>query len=127
MPRMKRKSRVVEYAEQRMATIQTIVSGSQSAVSASKEDLDINALQNAIAEVRATLNKYNAALSTVDQLSEELTAQERSLVVRNDRILSAINVKFGRDSVEYRQVRSVRLYNSKRRTTPSPEAVPASV
>jgi hypothetical protein len=123
MPRRKRGSRVVEYAEQRLATLQSI----RSATEANTEDLDLKDLKVAIDEIRALLNQYNGALSIVDQLSAQLKALERALVIRNDRLLSAVNVKYGRDSTEYRQVRSIRLNPPKRRAPDSAEVAAAVV
>jgi hypothetical protein len=121
MPRQKRGSKVLEYSEQRITVLKSI------AMPELDGELSVPVLLKSIEQTRAKLNEYNATLSIVDQLSLEVREMERSLVTLNDRMLSSVAAKYGRDSAEYARVGSIRR-KAKRRVTPvaQPEAVAAN-
>jgi len=83
-------------------------------VSSIQEDLDLgNGLDLAtywaeIAKVRDLQKRYNARLSTVDQLYNDLQAEEKVLMEMSDHMLSGVKVKFGCDSNEYEMAGGVR-------------------
>lgn len=68
----------------------------------------------AINALRAKQQQYNALLSRVDQLYNELLADERSLGEMSEHMLSGVKVKFGRDSAEYEMAGGVRRSERKR-------------
>lgn len=109
--RMKRNSVVLKKAEQRASAIFSI-----------QEDLDLgngltlDAYWTLIAAVREKQKRYNALLSSVDQLYNELKAEEKSLMERSEHMLSGVKVKFGRDSYEYEMAGGVRRSERKRPT-----------
>jgi hypothetical protein len=117
MPRQKRKSRIVEYSEQRLAVMESIN------IPQWENDLSIPIIQNSIDKTRTKLKEYNAALSIVDQLSGEVNELEKSLIALNDRMLSSIAVRYGHTSAEYKRVRSIRRNPTKKKATPPAEAV----
>jgi hypothetical protein len=68
----------------------------------------------AINGLRAKQQEYNMLLSKVDNLYNELLADERALGEMSDHMLSGVKVKFGRDSVEYEMAGGVRRSERKR-------------
>jgi hypothetical protein len=68
----------------------------------------------AINALRVKQQQYNALLSRVDQLYNELLADERALGEMSEHMLSGVKVKFGRDSVEYEMAGGVRRSERKR-------------
>ena len=107
--RLKRTSAALEKAEKRAAAIFSI-----------QKDLDLgNGLKLddyyvLIASVREKQKHYNALLSTLDQLYNELKAEERALMAMSEHMLSGVKVKFGRDSYEYEMAGGVRRSERKR-------------
>ena len=107
--RMKRMSNALEKAEKRAESLSSI-----------EEDLDLgNGLTlesywEEIAKVRDLQKRYNAGLSGVDQAYNELQAEEKILLEMTDHMLSAVKVKFGRDSYEYEMAGGVRHSERKR-------------
>jgi hypothetical protein len=76
--------------------------------------LTLDAYWEEIAKVRDLQKRYNAGLSTVDQAYSELQAEEKVLMEMTDHMLSAVKVKFGRDSYEYEMAGGVRHSERKR-------------
>lgn len=68
----------------------------------------------AINELRAKQQKYNVLLSNVDNLYNEMLADERALGEMSEHMLSGVKVKFGRDSFEYEMAGGVRHSERKR-------------
>ena len=68
----------------------------------------------AINGLRAKQQEYNMLLSKVDNLYNELLADERALGEMSDHMLSGVKVKFGRGSVEYEMAGGVRRSERKR-------------
>ena len=70
------------------------------------------AYQTAIAAIAAPdtgkLAVYNAALSTLDAQLNDLQAAETALNILSERMLSAVGVKYGKDSNEYEQAGGTR-------------------
>lgn len=107
--RKKRNSVVLEKAEQRA-----------SAMSSIRADLDMgNGLSlesywEAISDMREKQQQYNALLSSVDQLYNQLQDEERSLREMSEHMLSGVKAIFGRDSYEYEMAGGVRHSERKR-------------
>lgn len=76
--------------------------------------LTLDTYWQAINELREKQQQYNALLSTVDQLYNELLADERALGEMSEHMLSGVKVKFGRDSAEYEMAGGVRRSERKR-------------
>lgn len=107
--RRKRLSATLERAEVRAASIDSIEA---------KLDLGnghtLEMYWQTINELRAKQQKYNALLSSVDKLYNELLADERTLGEMSEYMLSGVKVKFGHDSYEYEMVGEVRRTERKR-------------
>lgn len=83
------------------------------------------AYQAAIADIAAPdtgkLAVYNAALSTLDGLLNELQAAEKELNTLSDTMLAAVGVKYGKDSSEYEMAGGTRTSEraaAKKKTAP---------
>ena len=81
--------------------------------------------QAAIADIAAPetgkLAVYNAALSTLDGKLNELEAAEKALNTLSEKMLSAVGVKYGKDSDEYEQAGGTRTSErapAKKKTAP---------
>ena len=109
MSRRKRTSLSLQKAERRASAMDSI-----------KPDLDLgNGLTletywETINALREKQHRYNALLSTVDQLYNELLAEEKLMGEMSEHMLSGVKVKFGRDSHEYEMAGGVRRSERKR-------------
>ncbi|NJL38099.1 MAG: hypothetical protein HC899_16180 [Leptolyngbyaceae cyanobacterium SM1_4_3] len=103
MARRKRSSLTLERAERRAAGMRSI-----------QADLDlgngmtVEAYTTAVEAMRDTQNKYNTLLSSVDQAYNDMLAMEKDLAELSERMLSAVSVKYGRNSTEYEMAGGVR-------------------
>jgi len=103
MARRKRSSLTLERAERRAAGMRSI-----------QADLDlgngmtVEAYTAAVEAMRNTQNKYNTLLSSVDQAYNDMLAMEKNLAELSERMLSAVGVKYGRNSTEYEMAGGVR-------------------
>ncbi|MBD2109834.1 hypothetical protein [Nodosilinea sp. FACHB-13] len=68
----------------------------------------------AINAMRAKQQKYNALLSNVNSLYNELLAEERTLGEMSEHMLSGVKVKFSRNSHEYEMAGGERRSDRKR-------------
>jgi len=107
--RRKRLSVKLEKAEVRAASMDSI-----------DQKLDLGNGQTlemyweAINALRVKQQEYNTLLSKVDNLYNELLAEERALGEMSEHMLSGVKVKFGRDSYEYEMAGGVRRSDRKR-------------
>jgi hypothetical protein len=116
--RKKRNSIVLEKAEQRASAMNSIQL---------KLDLGngftLESYWSSITDLREKQQRYNALLSTVDQLYSQIQDDERALGEMSEHMLSGVKAKFGRDSHEYEMAGGVRSSERKRqlrKTTPTP-------
>lgn len=85
-----------------------------------KEDLDFgdglsfDAFKALANEVREKQQQYNALLSEVDGIYNELLQIENELTEMSDHLLSSIKGRFGRNSSQYEKAGGVRLSERKR-------------
>ncbi|MBE9155759.1 hypothetical protein IQ265_02775 [Nodosilinea sp. LEGE 06152] len=109
MSRRKRLSGILEKAELRATSMVSI-----------EPELDLGngrtleMYWEAINGLRAKQQKYNTLLSSVDNLYNEMLAEERALGEMSEHMLSGVKVKFGRDSYEYEMAGGVRRSERKR-------------
>jgi hypothetical protein len=96
MARLKRGSRILNKAEQRLASIQAIdpnlILGT---------NLSIETYTQEIKATYELLNAYNQTLSTIDALYSRLQAAERRLANHSEKMLLGVAHVFGKDSMEY--------------------------
>lgn len=96
MPRLKRGSAVLETARNRLAGLKTItpLPNFGPALGLEQYEQEINAYGE-------SLDKYNATLSLLDSLQNNLIEQEAGLREKNRRMLAAAGAHYGPDSSEY--------------------------
>lgn len=110
MTRKKRKSSsVLDKAEVRASAMESIQSDLDLG-----NGLTLEAYRSAINNVREKQNQYNKTLSSLDSLYSELLFDEGQLGEMSDHMLSAVKVKFGRNSYEYEMAGGVRRSERKR-------------
>jgi hypothetical protein len=110
MSRLKRTSPIVREAEIRYASLKAIDPDLDFSHGLSIADYraHINALQ-------AELSTYNAKLSELDGLLNNIQAGEKALRAYSSRMLAAVAAYYGRDSNEYEQAGGTRTSERARR------------
>lgn len=96
MPYAKRSSKVLEKAERRMSSIMSI-----DAALDFGSGLTLQTYSSNIETVRQKLAAYNTILSNLTQLYNEMLESEQQLADLNERMLTGIVTKYGRNSTEY--------------------------
>ena len=109
MSRRKRTSAILQRAELRASSMVSIEPELDLG-----NDLTLKTYREAINELREKQKQYDALLSNVDNLYNELLADERSLGEMSEHMLSGVKVKFGRDSAEYEMAGGVKRSERKR-------------
>ncbi len=71
--------------------------------------------------LRSKLANYNTALSTIDDLYNECIAQIDVVRDWNDRVLTGVATKFGKNSSQYEMAGGVKKNERKKQTTKSKE------
>ncbi|MDT5060489.1 MAG: hypothetical protein QOH63_948 [Acidobacteriota bacterium] len=111
MARAKRSSSVLEAARQRLAGIKAITPAPNFG-----PGLQVADYEQEINDFSAKIDKYNGMLSTLDDLQNEIEADEGNLRSKSARMLSATEAQYGPDSSEYEQVGGTRRSERKRST-----------
>jgi hypothetical protein len=96
MPRRKRNSSVLERAERRFESLQSIdtfldLGGG----------LSLDAYATTINDLRSKLAVYNTALSTIDKMADEVNSAEQLVLELSEKMLLGIGSRYGRTSQEY--------------------------
>jgi uncharacterized protein YukE len=76
--------------------------------------LTLQAFNQQVASLQAKLDEYNTALSRVDELGNQVKAQEKKVQDLNERMLAGVAAKYGRDSDEYEKAGGTRKSERKR-------------
>jgi hypothetical protein len=76
--------------------------------------LSVDSYEQHILAFAARIAEYNGMLSRLDQLLNDLQADERELRTENARMLAGIGAQFGPDSSEYEQAGGTRQSERKR-------------
>ena len=98
MGRRKTSSKAYENAIRRMAAVQSIDPNFDLG-----NNLTYDEYQNLISNVKLALDNYNTTLSLVDEKFNTLKALEARLRDMNERILTGVASKYGKNSSEYEQ------------------------
>jgi hypothetical protein len=117
MARLKRKSTVLETARQRLAGIKSITPAPDFG-----PNLQINDYEQEINAFSVKVDRYNGMISALDDLQNQLQADESSLREKNARMLAAAQARYGSDSSEYEQAGGTRKSERKRSAKKSPSA-----
>jgi hypothetical protein len=111
MARQKRGSQVLVQAEQRAAGLTTIDPNLTLS-----DELTLPNYSALIQKLRTQIDKYNATLSTLDELTRDIKATETLLRDRSERMLAGVAAKYGRNSNEYGKAGGT-LKSERRRST----------
>ena len=114
MAHRKRSSRVLERAERRAASLQSI-----SPTLDLNSGLTLAAYQAAIQDIRSQLLAYNTALSAIDKARDDINQAERSLRDLSEHMLMGVAVKYGKSSQEYLMAGGVRKGTTQRQSSNS--------
>ncbi|MBD2260600.1 hypothetical protein [Pseudanabaena sp. FACHB-2040] len=109
MTRRKRSSLLLEKAERRASGMRSIDASLDLG-----NGMTLKSYQAALDSLRERQNRYNTLLSSIDQIYNELLEEERSLGELSENMLSAVKVKFGRNSTEYEMAGGVRRSERRR-------------
>lgn len=114
MARIKKSSKILEESNARLAGIKSI-----------NPQLDLGngmttqIFGEKIIDVATTLNEYNTMLSTIDEKLSIFEQKELELKDFHERILLAVAVKYGKDSVEYEMAGGTKKSDRKKPTKPT--------
>jgi hypothetical protein len=115
MARRKRSSTILETARQRLAGLKSITPAPEFGTG-----LTIAAYEADINSFSTNLDAYNGRLAALDDLQNQLQAEERALRDKNKRLLSAVEAQYGSDSSQYEQAGGTRQSERKRPTRKAP-------
>src|SRR5438270_3498116 len=109
MPRRKRSSKALDEAYTRINGMTTIDKDLDLG-----GDLTLTKFKQAANKFSTDLDAYNQTLSQLDQLANDLNADEKTLGDFAERMLAAVGARWGRNSNEYEQAGHARTNASAR-------------
>jgi sugar phosphate isomerase/epimerase len=109
MARLKRGSTVLETARERLAGLKSITPKPNFGPT-----LDLDQYEQEINNFNSTLDQYNATLTLLDTLQNDLGPKEANLREKNKRMLAATGALYGPDSNEYEIAGGTRASERKR-------------
>jgi len=115
MARQKRTSSVLESARQRMAGLNSITPPPDFG-----PNLTLAAYTAQINAFSAKLDTYNQMIAALDDMQNQVIADETSLRDTNKRMLSATEAQYGADSSQYEQAGGTRESERKRPARKAP-------
>ncbi|MEH2384479.1 MAG: hypothetical protein V7K14_01520 [Nostoc sp.] len=108
MARRKRNSNVLERANRRIESLQSI-----SVQLDFGEGLTIQAYSMTINDLGSKLGAYNTALSTIDKLTDDLKNAEQVVIAMSEKMLLGVASRYGKSSQEYEMAGGARRGNTK--------------
>jgi len=115
MARRKRNSNVLERADRRIESLQSISVQLDFGVRAAsrREGLTIQAYTMTINDLRSKLCAYNTALSTIDKLTDDVKNAEQVVIAMSEKMLLGVASRYGKSSQEYEMAGGARRGNTK--------------
>ncbi|MEH2248674.1 hypothetical protein [Nostoc sp.] len=110
MARRKRNSSVLERADRRIESLQSI-----SVELDFGKGLTIQAYTMTINDLRSKLAAYNTALSTIDKLTDDVKNAEQAVIAISEKMLLGVASRYGKTSQEYEMAGGVRRGNTKKK------------
>ncbi|MBD2410243.1 hypothetical protein FACHB389_15175 [Nostoc calcicola FACHB-389] len=110
MARRKRNSSVLERADRRIESLQSI-----SVELDFGEGLTIQAYTMVINDLRSKLAAYNTALSTIDKLTDDVNNAEQAVIKISEKMLLGVGSRYGKNSQEYEMAGGARRGNTKKK------------
>ncbi|MHC5936422.1 hypothetical protein [Nostoc sp.] len=108
MARRKRNSSVLERADRRIESLESI-----SVELDFGEGLTMQAYTITINDLRSTLAAYNTALSTIDKLTDDVKNAEKIVTAMSEKMLLGVGSRYGKTSQQYQMAGGVRRGNNK--------------
>lgn len=109
MARAKRGSAVLATARRRLSGLKTITPRPDFGPA-----LDLGQYEQEINHLSASLDKYNATLTLLDQMQNDLEAEEAQVNDKSKRMLAAAGAHYGPNSSQYEQAGGTRTDDRKR-------------
>ncbi|MEH1816415.1 MAG: hypothetical protein V7K26_14315 [Nostoc sp.] len=110
MARPKRNSSVLEKADRRIESLQSI-----SVELDFGEGLTIQAYNATINDLRSKLAAYNTALSSIDKLTDDVKNAEQVVITMSEKMLLGVGSRYGKTSQEYEMAGGARRGNTKKK------------
>jgi hypothetical protein len=110
MARRKRNSSVLERADRRIESLQSI-----SVELDFGEGVNIQAYNVIINDLRSKLAAYNTALSTIDKLTDDVKNAEQDVIAMSEKMLLGVGSRYGKTSQEYEMAGGARRGNTKKK------------
>ncbi|WP_375506481.1 hypothetical protein [uncultured Nostoc sp.] len=110
MARRKRNSSVLERADRRIESLQSI-----SVQLDFGQGLTIQAYTMTINNLRSKLAAYNTALSTIDKLTDDVNNAEKAVIAMSEKMLLGVGSRYGKTSPEYEMAGGARRSNTKKK------------
>ncbi|MEH1940243.1 MAG: hypothetical protein V7L01_08520 [Nostoc sp.] len=110
MARRKRNSSVLERADRRIESLQSI-----SVELDFGEGLTIQAYNTTINDLRSKLAAYNTALSSIDKLTDDVKNAEQVVIAMSEKMLLGVGSRYGKNSQEYEMAGGARRGNTKKK------------
>ena len=110
MARRKRNSSILERADRRIESLQSI-----SVELDFGEGLTIQAYTMTINDLRSKLAAYNTALSTIDKLTDDVNNAEKAVIAMSEQMLLGVGSRYGKTSPEYEMAGGARRGNTKKK------------
>ncbi|MBN3873345.1 hypothetical protein [Nostoc sp. JL33] len=110
MARRKRNSSILERADRRIESLQSI-----SVQLDFGQGLTIQAYTVTINNLRSKLAAYNTALSTIDKLTDEVNNAEKAVITMSEKMLLGVGSRYGKTSPEYEMAGGARRGNTKKK------------
>lgn len=111
MARIKKTSKVIESAKTRLASLKSIDSNLDLG-----NGVTVEVFEQIVSKGETSLETYNTRLSLADEGQAIFEADEKDIAEFSERILLAVAVKFGKDSLEYEKAGGTRKSERKRPT-----------
>ncbi len=108
MARRKRNSNVLERADRRIESLQSI-----SVELDFGQGLTIQAYTMTINDLRSKLAAYNTALSSIDKLTDDVKNAEQIVIAMSEKMLLGVASRYGKTSQEYEMAGGARRGNNK--------------
>ncbi|MEH1837614.1 MAG: hypothetical protein V7L20_02335 [Nostoc sp.] len=110
MARRKRNSSVLERADRRIESLQSI-----SVELDFGQGLTIQAYTMTINDLRSKLAAYNTALSTIDKLTDDVNNAEKAVIAISEKMLLGVGSRYGKTSPEYEMAGGAQRGNTKKK------------
>ncbi|MEJ6482423.1 hypothetical protein N0Y54_14010 [Nostoc punctiforme UO1] len=110
MARRKRNSSILERADRRIESLQSI-----SVKLDFGEGVNIQAYTMTINDLRSKLAAYNTALSTIDKLTDDVNNAEQAVITMSEKMLLGVGSRYGKTSQEYEMAGGARRGNTKKK------------